>query len=389
MTSGVDQVSQNSLATLRLKSNGWIVLAFSLIIAVIYLAFIVQAKKIAIDLDFAVMYTGGRMFLDGDAARVYDIPHFQQVASQFGVTTPSAVFMRPGWVLPFYSLLALFPLQQAWLIHVILHVSIIGVIAFLLSKFYGETGMLIPALFFPIWMSVAVGQDLTIAALAITISGMLLLREKPTAAGIVLALCLFKFHLFVLLGVGILIRRRWRLASGFFGMGAFLTLMSALIVGSSGIHDYWSLLSGKNTPGMIPPQPIMPNLSDFLRAISVTEPSAKLGLTALVCGLALWVAAKVKSDVAAGQTLLAAMILASPHSFIYDLTILLPGLVHSIHKKETGLWPSFGLAIPISFLLAFLLPGAGIAVVTSLLAAFVLINAIQAGRMNFSGQERL
>jgi len=85
--------------------------------------------------------------------------------------------------------------------------------------------------FAPAAANFANGQDLAFLILCAAIAAVLVRREKNFAAGLVLALCAAKFHLFLFVPVLIVARRMWRLGAGLTAGGAALLTVSFLAAG--------------------------------------------------------------------------------------------------------------------------------------------------------------
>ena len=80
--------------------------------------------------------------------------------------------------------------------------------------------------FFAVPYSFVNGQDVPFLLLFIGVSAYLVRRNADFAAGLVLSLCLSKFHLMLFVPLLLAASRRWRLASGFAAGGMLLVLVS-------------------------------------------------------------------------------------------------------------------------------------------------------------------
>jgi hypothetical protein len=84
-------------------------------------------------------------------------------------------------------------------------------------------------LFYPGMMGIVTGQDSNGLALMLAAGLILLLDERQKAAGIVLALCLYKFNITLLLPVLLLVNKKYEALKWFCGAGALLATGSALV----------------------------------------------------------------------------------------------------------------------------------------------------------------
>ena len=115
-----------------------------------------------------------------------------------GCAGRAAAFVRP----PFYALmmapLGWLPFGAAWTVFVALNIiALIGYV--LLWPGNQLLGLLALAWSYPIGYSFANGKDIPFVLFWLALSVALMVRGKETAAGVVLALCGIKFHLFLLI----------------------------------------------------------------------------------------------------------------------------------------------------------------------------------------------
>jgi hypothetical protein len=181
-------------------------------------------------------------------------------------------------------------------------------------------------LFYPCWIGIAFGQDLVFGLACFVIGFDHIRKGKLTLGGFLVSLVLYKYHLFLLLGLGLLLRRNWAVAKGFFG-GALLQVVATFcIVGVNGPASYWSLMRNHQAPGMNMTLPVMPNLRDLSINLGLTTSGAQYVLIAMILASALYIIFREVEDSVVATTSIAAMILCAPHCFVHDLTFLLPGL---------------------------------------------------------------
>ena len=197
-----------------------------------------------------------------------------------------------------------------------------------------KLGWLFAALLFvPLLLSLNMGQKSAILLAILTVSFVLLHREKPLAAGLVFGLIAFKPHFAILIGLTMLFKKQW-----WFVAGSFVTL--AILIGISLVspeswrgyletslgfnqfvnnggyqlhesHSLWGatqLLVGDRMPWLVKPL---------------------AGALALVIIALVWHVMRGPLELSSTRfalqfsVLVVAMVLTSPHFYTYDLTILL------------------------------------------------------------------
>jgi hypothetical protein len=151
-------------------------------------------------------------------------------------------------------------------------------------------------------------------------SVLLLVRGRPFAAGLVMALCGIKFHLFLLLPLVIFRRKLWRFAGGLAAGGAALLAASFAAGGWRWPIEYYQLLqlNERNQNSLS----YMANLNGLFHRV----PYSTLWIALVSSGVlvaAWYVIPRVSLPAAMGLALCGGLLI-SPHTFIYDLGFLLP-----------------------------------------------------------------
>jgi hypothetical protein len=185
--------------------------------------------------------------------------------------------------------------------------------------------------FFPIAIALIQGQD-TILLLLISVLCLVFLDQKrDVAAGAVLAIGLFKFHLIAPLVVLLAIRRP-RLLTGFLPVAAVFAGVSVAMLGWDGAARYVQFVLHLEKSGAGAIVSDMPNLRGLIAVLP--RISAAAGLTtllSLVLSAAVFVIAlqRMHRDSLSSAFALAALtsILISYHTLAYDLSLLFPGAV--------------------------------------------------------------
>jgi hypothetical protein len=299
----------------------WIVLV---ILAVFWFALGSRIVPQAKQHDFLNLYSGGTLAARGSLRQIYQ-PEVQ-LATERGLVPglPELVpFVRP----PFYALalgaFAEIPYSRAFAVWLGLQIAVyVALLAWAKSR-WGPQALLFGAMFLPAALGIASGQDcvfmLAIIVGVIALEG----RGREAAAGAVLALGLIKFHLFVAWPVILLVQKRWRMLAGAAAVTAGEILLSWLLVGSSGLADYVSLLGNQGIARLSPSRELMINVQALTLNLGEDNAYLRLLLVLSVMSLAVMVSlrAPFRSAVVAATT---ASILVSPHVYGYDAALLLP-----------------------------------------------------------------
>jgi hypothetical protein len=290
------------------------------------------------DNDFQAFYVSGQLVLRGE---LYNTPAFQSAERAIlGHANPELLATRP----PFFAL-ALWPLAQlpyrvAWPIWI--GVLVGAAVGFVFLWPDRRAAALACCWSGGLWASLANGQDLPLILLWLAI--VLRVRERrPFLAGLLLALCAFKFHIFLFLPLLIWRHRLWR---GFLAGAAGLVAMSFAAGGWDWPRQYAATLGAVHPGGEN-----MPNLHGLFEA----WPHAG----AWEMGAALLVGAGVlavvrRTDLSGGlAAVLAGGLLVSHHAYLHDCALLLPALLIALPAAR-----GWGL-VALAWLLA---PGSALAV---------------------------
>lgn len=262
--------------------------------------------------DFLNFYTAGRLAFSG---QLYDPATFIAAeAAATGYSTANLIFVRLPWQAALYWPLARLPYFPAYLVWQALCLAALAAAFWLWPYGSKQLKLLAAAWSFPLFTSLAVGQDVPFVLLAV--SGAVRFREKrPVLAGICLALCVAKVHLlwlFALVWLGWESRER---ITGFLGCGVVL---SALCFAAGTLHWIPQFLGALHFCEGHEDLTVMPNLHRMLVASPLLE-----GLAALACFAAVIVAARGNRMLGAAAAI-AAGLLTGRHDFIADCALLLP-----------------------------------------------------------------
>jgi hypothetical protein len=293
--------------------------------------------------DFTIFYSAGRMVRNGQTASLYDLGAQYREQKEFApdvrIRQAALPYNHPAFEALLFVPFTLVGYLPAYGIWTALNLAMLATSLALLRKHFAEIRSIPPALlglaaagFFPIAMGIMQGQD-SILLLLITVLAMVAAaEERDVAAGAVLALGLFKFHLMVPL-VFIVAAKRPRVLIGFVPVALTLTGVSAAMVGWYGTIDYVRFvlhLEESGAGGAISAFE-MPNLhgliADMTGAYAGSLWSTLFTLTGSIAVFlaALWHAGKTGNTVprAFGLATVAALLIGY-HTMPYDLSLLLP-----------------------------------------------------------------
>jgi hypothetical protein len=216
---------------------------------------------------------------------------------------------------------------------------------------FGESGLLLAALFLPANLGICFGQDSAAMLGVLCISYVLLTREKNFAGGLVLGLGLMKFHLLLLFPLWMVVQKRWRMLAGFSVTGAAFLGASLLLMGPSGLAAYIDVLLHGKTELAGHSADTMANIYSVPANLGIQWKPLDAALAALVVAIALYGLRRASNwrAIAIAGT---ASLLISPHAFGYDASMLLLPVWLVIEKtpRKISRYAALILAAPITFL---------------------------------------
>jgi hypothetical protein len=171
------------------------------------------------------------------------------------------------------------------------------------------------------------GQDVPFLLLYLAGSTYLLRKNLPFAAGLVLSLCLAKFHLILFLPIALLAARRWKLFSGFVTGGLAMLIVSFAVAGWTWPVEWYRVIK---TPT------VNQNLDESvinLMARYCHGPLFAVAVAALMIVLAVAVVYASRFDYSLGMGVaLLAGVVSAFHVYRYDYILLLPLLSLAISR---------------------------------------------------------
>ena len=296
--------------------------------------------------DFSALYTAGLLIGRGEGKFLYIRSEQWRVQQEFAPN----VDIRKGpmpFIRPPFEALAFFPLSYfsypvALAIWSLTKVVLLWLTAQILprprlfSRIYPSWLEVTLCLgFFPVFLDLFEGQDAILLLLIVAAALNRLQSGKDVAAGVILALGLFKFHLVVPIAIMLWLAGRARILLGFLPGAAALVALSCAISGVSVLSTYPAYLLNLNRAtgvGVVTAQS-MPNLRGLLTAFLGRAPYPgpihwlllPVAVVAVVLTAQLW-RPRINTGfpgVALGYCLaLLVAILTSYYAYTYDMTLL-------------------------------------------------------------------
>ncbi len=326
--------------------------------------------------DFAIYYCAGAVVRQGLGHQLYDAGARFQVQQQFATNVP--LFRGPlPWTHPpfetlFFAPFSSFSYLTAYALWNVFNLILVGLVLWLMSPHLAELRARGPALwllaiaFFPVFFNLLEGQDGIVLLFLYAAAYVFLKKDQHAAAGAILAVGLFKFHLILPFVLLLLLQKRWKVLYGFVPVSILVVMSSIAIAGIRALWAYpryvfyWEdvLAATDRVPAG------MPNLRGLMY---VFLPDWRYGpAVVLLFSLAIFVFTARRLRLASPSTsfdlnfslALLATVLVSYHVVSYDLSVLLiPIFLVANHLlKEQSLHQRSAFAIACGIALLFLSP---------------------------------
>jgi Glycosyltransferase family 87 len=326
----------------------WIALLGAGAACALWMYFIPWDRVLAGQNDFLGQYCGARLV---GTPQLHD-PAACEIEQQRAVhlLMPAVVFIRPDYYAVLLKPLGALPYRTAYLIFTLLNLAALMLALYLVRD--RKDILLLGAVSIPIITSFLNGQDLPLLLAALLCAVALDRQGRGFLAGLTLALCTIKPHLFVLAPIALIAGRRWRMLAGASAGVSALVTLAAVFQGWNWIGPYVALL---RTP-LIHPMPFpMPNLRGLASVLGSSGASVEVVGTCLVVGWFLVTAVRSKTD-QFEHTLgmaIAAGLLVSHHLGLHDCSMLLA--VAALASMKSRLYQvAVVLAAPFSYFIALL-----------------------------------
>lgn len=297
--------------------------------------------------DFSSLYTAGLMVRRGEGRLIYDLQEQWRLQQQFApnvdIRKGPMPFIRPPFEALVFLPLAYFSYPLALGIWSLVKIVLLWTTARVLPRpspftrvypYWLEVALCLG--FFPVFLDLFQGQDAILLLLIVAGALNCLQSSKDVAAGVILALGLFKFHLVVPIVIMLWLAGRARVLAGFLpGMAALLAL-SCVISGLGVMAAYPAYLLNLNRTagvGFVTAES-MSNLRGLLSAFVGRAPYPgpihwlllPAAVIAIVLTARLWrpLMSTGFPGLALGYCLaLLSAILTSYYARIYDMTLLI------------------------------------------------------------------
>lgn len=300
--------------------------------------------------DFLAFYSGGKLAFSG---RLYDQ---QRVAAiQFENTAhygQNTYYIRFPWFAAMLAAISWMPYKAAYSIWILTNAA--GLAYFLAAWRPGplSRNAMLAAFFIPLAFALATAQDVPLLLGVMTGAVALARRERPGAAGLLLALCQAKIHIFAPLAILLAAGRRWRMLGAFLIGNCALMLASFAVAGRSWPVDFLRSISSEAvTPGAegLP----------TLYALIHTVPHwyvwyAGAVIAALSAAVSLGRRAPIEIAIAAAPALSLPLL---NHTYIYDCALLAPLCLLAVQgTSPVARTLGFCLLLPLPYLAAIVGP---------------------------------
>ena len=276
------------------------------------------------DRDFISFWGAAQMVLSGDPAGAYDQAklHAVQAAAVTFVNGEGMPFPYPPAFLAFVAPFGLLPFAASLALW---SAATFAICFVAIRRMFPESGLLAAA-FPPVFINAAIGQNAFLTA-AIFAGGMLLLRRRPFAAGLLLGCLVIKPQLGLLLPVALLAARQWRAIAGAALSSVGLLLAGAATFGMAASEAWLAqmpLYVSIGRDGLVGWHKMASVYAAMRQMGAGMELAFAVHLTVAVgAAAAVWLAWRSKADLLGKASVLAsATMLASPYVFPYDAVLL-------------------------------------------------------------------
>jgi len=314
------------------------------------------------------LYAGGTL---AGTSELYSSGANRAMGEQLGFWMPAVQFVR----LPYYALLlkplTILPYHTAYVVFQGACLAAALAFAFLArTSSHGVPWFLLISI--PVLTGFANGQDVMIV-LALSAAAVYNDQAKrPVLAGLCLAFCTIKFHLFVFTPISLLMHRKWRFAASAV-MGIAIELAISFAV--AGWHwpiEYAEFLTN---PVLHPAPYVLPNVY----GIAGAWVPLRVLLTVTLAVSTVYLCHRANSFPAAFTLCVFAGLLAGPHSYIQDYALLL--LIPLFLQPDAPLVRQLSLVLlsPFPYFLLMLDRPGGVITPVLLLLWFVALAADSCG----------
>jgi hypothetical protein len=292
--------------------------------------------------DYVMFYLGGQIVADGASERLYDQDeHCRRLRQLFPTLVEGDLlpYRYPPYVAAAFAPLSRLPFPLSYAIFFAISLGLWLAALWLMSRewpdFFATSagkGVCWGALGWPVALETLAGGQASMLALLIALAGLLLLkRDKPIAAGVVLALALYKPNVLALFILGCALKRP-RMLLGFVPGAVALVLFGIAVLGWPTTFTYATLGQQLASQTWQTPTPYwkVHGLASWLDGVAGGKLILfSLGLAAVAALFCLQTRRKAKRPAQAPPDdlyfalLLLLNTLCNPYAPVYDLVVLL------------------------------------------------------------------
>ncbi len=283
--------------------------------------------------DYPAFYAAGSIAAAGDWDDLYS--HERQQLEQSGLIDDGGAYLYfsyPPFVAGAYALLSWMPYAWSSLFHTLLMaLALAGSISLLwpwLSRLgWPPVAVYAGALaFYPLLRAIPGGQNTSLSLLLLAAAVRLEHEDRQVAAGVALALMLYKPQFGVILVPLLVLTRRWRVLTGWAGGAAALYLFSALAVGWNWVGPWWDQATSFRDANATINGANFVSLPGFFENLSSSAAGPVVGyLLAAVLGLGVaffWWRNPRESVLVRYALAAAAVVVSAPQTLYYDVGLL-------------------------------------------------------------------
>jgi hypothetical protein len=270
--------------------------------------------------DFLSFYSAASLARQGRFDALYNPSRLLARQNEIvGGTGGVILFNRP---LPYATLLAplsWLPYDRAFLAWLALNSTcLLGCWLWAVRQF-GHQAVLFGALYPPVLLGVAHGQDCALLLCLATAAYILAKRGRAPLSGALLGLGLFKFHLFLLWPLAMVLRRNWRMLTGFCLTGGAVWLLPTLAMDGS---SYLKLLASPEADVLALSAHKQVSVWGLLANGNATSVGWGIALAAVLSMLVLLRVGEASTE-GLFATVISGSLAVAPHVYGYDAAILL------------------------------------------------------------------
>ena len=296
--------------------------------------------------DYPAFYGAGAIAIAGDWDEIYSAE--RQSDEQRGLIDDEGsylYFSYPPFVAGAYAPLGGFEYRLSFLLHTALMAAALAGAVRLLWPWLGRlqwppVAIYAAALaFYPLLRAVPGGQNTTLSLMLLAAAVRLDHEDRPVAAGVALALLLFKPQFGVVLVPLLVVARRWRVLAGWAGGVVGLYLASVLVSGWGWASEWWDQATAFRDLNVAANGANFVSLPGFVENLSsarITLVAAYVVAVVFGAGVAYYWWRHPRDRPLERYALAgAAVVVAAPQTLFYDAGLLVIGMVVAVGARRT------------------------------------------------------